>query len=284
MKSNVPLLGLHAGFLLPHPPILVPAVGQNREAEASVTVDAYRKIAHMIAEIQPDTLVILSPHAPLYRDYVYVYNGKKLSGSFSQFGASEPVMDFTQDSELRSLIISQLDDAGIPAGSLEKAHAKTPETGKDLDHGVLVPLHFIQEAYSTFSIVVLASGAFNTENQYVMGTCLRKAIELSGRSVCVIASGDLSHKVNVKSPYGAVKEGSIFDGAITEALRTSDIPALMSADPDFREKAAECGYGSIVILCGAFDGIKVTTSMISYEAPFGIGYCVASFMGEKVII
>ncbi len=280
MKRSVETTGLCAGFLLPHPPVLIPVVGQGREAEASATINACREAAALIARIKPETLVILSPHAPLFRDYVYVYNGSFLSGNFANFGASFPVMRFEQDTEFRTLLVNNLNKDGIQAGSLEKETFGIPDTGKELDHGVLVPLHFINEAYSSFKIVALASASYSVKDQYRIGVHIRKAADAAGRRVCIIASGDMSHKVNRESPYGAVREGALFDKALTDALRNSDTASLLTIDPVLREKGAECGYGSIVILCGAFDQVPLKTELIGYEAPFGIGYCVASFIPE----
>jgi len=36
--------------------------------------------------------------------------------------------------------------------------------------------------------------------------------------------------------------------------------------------AGECGLKSIVILLGILEGIKYEPELLSYEAPFGVGY------------
>ena len=52
------------GALLPHPPILLPAIGQGREKEAAATLQACGEAAREIASWEPDVLVLISPHAP----------------------------------------------------------------------------------------------------------------------------------------------------------------------------------------------------------------------------
>ena len=42
-------------------------------------------------------------------------------------------------------------------------------------------------------------------------------------------------------------------------------------------KAAECGLKSFIIMAGALDRKDVLPKLLSYEAPFGVGYAVASF-------
>ncbi len=99
-----------------------------------------------------------------------------------------------------------------------------------------------------------------------------------GRRICIIASGDMSHKVNDKSPYGMAPEGALFDRCVSNCIAQGNIAGLLSIEAGLREKAAECGYRSLVILCGAFDGEMPLTELLSYEAPFGIGYNVSKFM------
>jgi aromatic ring-opening dioxygenase LigB subunit len=106
-----------SGFLLPHPPVIIPQVGKGAEAKAAATVSAMNKVSEMIEEIKPDTVVLISPHAPLYRDYVFIYDSDILTGDFRSFGSGFK-KSFEQDSELRSLIAERLNEENIPAGSL----------------------------------------------------------------------------------------------------------------------------------------------------------------------
>ena len=276
MKSGNHPDGICAGFLIPHPPIIVPGVGKGKERAAVATINACREAARETALLGCDTVVLFSPHAPLYRDHVYVYGGSFVEGSFASFGADDARYRFECDTVLRDKLIDLLAEEGISAGS-------NPD--QELDHGALVPLHFLQEAFkSPIRVVIVASAAFDPEKQYRIGTLVRKAALEAGRMICIIASGDMSHKVSPDSPYGAAKEGAVFDRKITEALEASDRDALLGIDASLREKAAECGYGSIVILCGAFDGLPLETHLLGYEAPFGIGYCVASFLPGKAVV
>lgn len=263
-----------AGFLMPHPPVLVPAIGRGREREARKTGDACALVAARIAEFAPDTIVVISPHAPLFRDYLYVYDAPELTGSFVDFGAPAIRYTFPQDSGLRELFSQALRDAGIPSGSLTGSRSSFRSADGDLDHGVLVPLSFVREAYDDFRLLALSSSGFDPETALKTGTLLGQAIAESGARVCVVASGDMSHKVNEESPYGMVKEGALFDHEICRAFSSSRLSDVLSIDSDLRAGAAECGYNSIVMMYGAL-GETATSSLVSYEAPFGIGYCVA---------
>lgn len=270
--DQLPVLG--TSYLMPHPPVILGEVGKGREEEASATREFCAEAAREIAREKPETLVIFSPHAPLFSDYIYVYDGPILSGSFGTFGAPELIMRFEQDTELRTLLVDMMKSEGFHCGSLDE---KMSVTDRTLDHGVLVPLYFIRQAYPGFKIVALSSPVYTSDELRALGMIVRKAAKKSGRRISIIASGDMSHKVTEMSPYGKVEEGAVFDTAVCDSLRASDISSLLSIDSVLREKAAECGYGSLTILCGAFHAVPVQTRLIGYEAPFGIGYCVASF-------
>ncbi|MDD4570341.1 MAG: AmmeMemoRadiSam system protein A, partial [Tepidanaerobacteraceae bacterium] len=43
------------------------------------------------------------------------------------------------------------------------------------------------------------------------------------------------------------------------------------------KNAGECGLRSIWIMAGALDGYRVEPEVLSYEGPFGVGYCIARF-------
>ena len=68
---------------VPHPPLIVPGVGHGREREIQATVDAYREAARRIAELEPQTIVVSSPHTAMYLDYLHIAPGRGASGTFA---------------------------------------------------------------------------------------------------------------------------------------------------------------------------------------------------------
>jgi len=267
--------GVCSGFLMPHPPVLLPEIGKGRERDAEKTGAACIKVATLAADYNPQTIVIISPHAPLFSDYLFVYDGPVLRGSFARFGTGDLVLEAEQDEELREALLAQLEAEKIPAGSLSPQRLEKMGFEGDLDHGVLVPLYFLQKAGTAAKIVGISSPAMDISVLRKIGQCIAAASRESGRRVCVVGSGDMSHKVNHESPYGEVPEGTEFDRLISAALDSSDMKALYRIDPVLRVRAAECGYASLVILSACFETPRCTR--YSYEAPFGIGYCVAAF-------
>jgi len=111
----------------------------------------------------------------------------------------------------------------------------------------------------------------------MFGQLIAEAAEITGRKTVLIASSDLSHKLKNDGPYGFCQEGPEFDGLIAKALADGDFLALFKIPGELRERAAECGYNSLMILAGCFDKRKVDSRLLSYEGTFGVGYAIASF-------
>lgn len=263
-------MSILAAFVVPHPPLIVPEVGRGEEKEIHATTAAYEEVARQIAVLHPETVVLLSPHAPAYGDYFQITDGPVASGSFEAFGAPKVRLEAALDEEFIQKLSELCKTQDLPGGTLGGRQ-------KALDHGTLVPLYFIQPKNPDLRLVRIALSGLPLEEHYRLGMLIAKATKATGRSVVVVASGDLSHKLTAQGPYGFAEEGPIFDRQVTEALALGDFYTLLQLDRNFTSAAAECGLRSILILAGAMDSLDVTAKLLSYEGPFGVGYAVASF-------
>lgn len=269
-----------AAFLAPHPPIIIPAIGRSDHA-ADRTIAALQEAARDLAADAPETLVVLSPHAPLFNDFVFFYPGETLAGDFGRFGHPEVQLQRNGDPELALAIIKALQSRGFQGGFLTENQAQHYGLESGLDHGVLVPLYYLGEQVPDARLVALSSGDLGLEGELALGTCITEAATHLGRRIVLIASGDLSHKVNPQSPYGSCPEGELFDQAVVDILKSGDLPQLALIDQRIRERAAECGYRSLLTLIGAFHHQPVQTHFYHYEAPYGIGYGVCRFSARQ---
>ena len=251
------------GFLVPHPPLIVPGVGKGDEIPD--TRRAYEQITAEIEAINPETVVIISPHSILYGDYFHIAPGKSAEGDFGAFGAKNIKISASYDEEFANLIGDLARKAGVLAGSLGE---RKPE----LDHGVTVPLYFIKAR----RIVRISLSGYPAIDHYRLGMCIAQAGKSLSRNFVIIASGDMSHKLK-NSPYGFAEQGPEYDNLTRDLIKSGDMRGLVGISPALCEKAAECGYKSIVMLAGAFDGHKVDAKVLSYEGTFGVGYLAASF-------
>ena len=106
---------------------------------------------------------------------------------------------------------------------------------------------------------------------------LREAVEELGRRAVIVASGDLSHKLQSYGPYGFAPEGPQYDERIMDVCGRASFGELFDFDEAFCDRAAECGHRSFVIMAGAFDGLAVEAHRLSHEDVTGVGYGICTF-------
>ncbi len=263
----MPLL---AGFMVPHPPLIVPAVGRGGEAEIEETTKAYEKVAEEIAALKPETIIITSPHSIMYADYFHISPRDSAKGSFISFGAPEVSFRETYDTDLVEAICDLAAESDFPAGTMG-------ERDRHLDHGTMVPLWFIEKKYRDFRLVRTGLSGLPLTDHYKFGQMIAKAIEQTGRRTVIVASGDLSHKLQDYGPYGYAPEGPEYDKRIMDVMGRAAFGELLDFDETFCDKAAECGHRSFVIMAGAMDGRKVEAKVLSHQDVTGVGYGIGTF-------
>jgi AmmeMemoRadiSam system protein A len=259
--------------IVPHPPIILPQIGQGQEREIRATTAAYRELARRVRQLSPDTIVIISSHATSYADYFHISPGKKARGDMKRFGAEQLQVNVVYDEAFSLALETNAKRAGLPAGT-------KGERDKTLDHGTIIPLTFLAERELPCEVVRIGISGLCATEHYRLGKCIKKTAEELDRAVVVIASGDLSHKLLETGPYGYHASGPEFDRQATEAFASGDFLRLMTLDATLCEEAAECGLGTFWVLAGTLDRTDVRSELLNYEGPFGVGYAVAAFTPE----
>lgn len=264
-------MSISGAFIVPHPPIIMPQVGKGEEKKIQKTTDAYREAARMIRDLKPDTIILTSPHSVMYSDYFHISPGLSAKGDLAQFRAPHTSVSVQYDTEFVSALEKEAEKEGLRAGT-------QGEKDTALDHATVVPLSFINEQYTGYKLVRIGLSGLPVSDHYRLGMCIKKIAERSKKNIVFVASGDLSHRVTEEGPYGYAEEGPKFDQSVTDAMAKGDFLKFMTFDPNFTEKAAECGLRSFIIMAGALDGQDVDAHLLSYEGTFGVGYAVASFI------
>jgi AmmeMemoRadiSam system protein A len=258
---------------MPHPPLAVPKVGRGMENQILETLQAMHEIGAEIARVKPDTIIFITPHGTSFADYFYVAGGESAEGNFARFGAESANYSAKFDTKLVAEISRIASEKNFPAGTHGNAEAT-------LDHGVLVPMHFINAHFRDYKTVCVSQSGLNTASHFKFGEIIAQAVENSGVRAVIVASGDLSHKLG--GANGFAPEGEIFDRDIMNFLGEGNFDAMLSMCSTLRENAAECGYGSFAILAGCFADTNrnIFAQTLSYESPFGVGYGVVRFTCE----
>ncbi|MBR0444915.1 MAG: AmmeMemoRadiSam system protein A [Clostridia bacterium] len=263
-------MSILAAFMVPHPPMIVPEIGKGSEREIPETIRAYERVADEVARLEPDTLIITSPHSVMYADYFHISPGRSASGSFRQFRAPGVRFSEQYDTELVKRICELADAQDFPAGTLGERDAS-------LDHGTMIPLWFIRKRYAGGKIVRIGLSGLPLTEHYRLGQIIAQATGYTGKRAVVIASGDLSHKLQDYGPYGFAEEGPEYDRRIMDVCGRASFGELFDFSETFCEKAAECGHRSFVIMAGTLDGLNVKATELSHQDVTGVGYGICTF-------
>ncbi len=268
----MPILGT---FVVPHPPLIIPGVADEERAQIARTEDSYEKVGRRIAELKPEVILVISPHSIMYYDYIHISPGSEAEGNFAAYGAPKANYRVDYDSELVEEISKVVAEMNVSAGTLG-------EKNSALDHGTMIPMHFINKYYTDYKLVRIGIAGLPFKEHYAFGMCIKEAIERTGRKAVIVASGDLSHYLKDLGQYHFAPQGPEFDAKVTMDLAAADFKNFLYYDEEFCDAAGECGLRGFIIMAGALDRTAVKPEFLSYEGPFGVGYSVFCFevLGE----
>lgn len=267
--------------LSPHPPLLVPEIGGERIKDVARSAEGMRQMARELVDSCPETVIFITPHGNVFADAISALADSRLEGDFSDFGNHKKRTSCKNDRELLREIALRASSAGIDFVLLDQDTALHNELNPRLDHGILVPWHYLEEAgLSDVNIVPVSVAFLSLLELYHFGTLIRDAADALGRRVAIIASGDMSHRLKDEGPYDYHPDGERFDNEVKTWLEQGDVTAFLNISEELRNNAGECGYRSLVIMFGALDGRQFTPRVFSYEGPFGVGYLIAGFVPQ----
>jgi AmmeMemoRadiSam system protein A len=261
------------GIVAPHPPIMVDEVGGTEAKVTADSAEAMRHSADLLERFAPQTVVIVSPHAPTFADAFTVTGADRLHGDLAQFRASSVVHDVPGDPELARAIVDEATAAGLPVLIREEI---LRGRGESLDHGVLVPMSFLDRD-NRYPLVVISFSDLSAADHAELGRSIRRAAQRLGRRTALVASGDLSHRLTPSAPAGYSPRAHAFDEELVRHLSHADFHAVAAMDQRLREEAGECGWRSFLILGGFLEGTDAHARVLNYEGPWGVGYLTAVF-------
>ncbi len=258
------------GLIAPHPPIMVQSVGGPRSSATTASVEAMHRAARCLRHFAPETIVLISPHAPTSSNRFVVDDAAAYAGSLADFGDPR-VVQFAGDSDLAHEIVDRLRDSGLPA--ISRSEDDELRSGW-LDHASLVPLRFLDDE-GCCSLVVVSVSSLPYETHRKLGAVAAEAAQALGRRVAFVASGDLSHRLTEDAPAGYSPNARHLDATIVGLVEQGRFETLAEIDADLVFSGGECGLRSIIALGGYCCEDPAPARLLAYEGPWGVGYLTA---------
>ncbi len=256
------------GAIAPHSPLLVPTIGKEHRELLELTLKAYHELEHSLYLAKPDTLVILSPHAPMYADAFSGNIHDTFRGVLKEFGDHGTTVQAKADFLVLDHLHRALRDEGIPF---------TLTSQEELDYGFTIPLLFLTPHLPQLKVIPLATSLLGAQAHEEFGRQIHRVFQRENKRIAILASADLSHHANHQAAGGTLPEGQKFDTLVRQAVTQFRPMDLLQADIQMIEKADQCGYKPILTLLGALEGLNGSFRELCYEAPFGVGYFTARF-------
>lgn len=252
----------------PHPPIMLPTIGKENIEKVEKSIKSLKELNQKLIEAQPETIIIISPHGEFFTDSFNINTNAEYQADFEQFGDFATKFSYKPDLEFINRFKEQVETT-IPVVLTQH---------QNLDHGSSVPLYYLTEGLKEIKIVPINYCMLNFQKHIEFGQELKEAIFNTEKKIAVIASGDLSHRLSMDAPAGFSKRGKEFDKKLIKLLKEKKVDNILNIDPKLIEEAGECGLRSFLIMLGIVQNMNYEFEVLSYEAPFGVGYLVGEFL------
>ncbi|QEV20647.1 class III extradiol dioxygenase subunit B-like domain-containing protein [Streptomyces alboniger] len=237
---------LVAAAVCPCPPLLVPDVAAGAAPELEAARAACTDAIGVLAAARPDRLVVVGP--------------AELSGRGPHpQGARGSFRDFGVDLDVR---------LGSAQGDGEAAERELPPS-------LAVAAWLLgRTRWSAAPLEGLGVG-----EPLAAERCVQVGGEIGARAdrVALLVMGDASACRTLKAPGYLDERAAGFDAEVGRALGAADVAALRALDAELAYELKAAGRAPWQVLAGAADGAALSGELLYEDAPYGVGYFVATW-------
>ncbi|MFJ9726762.1 class III extradiol dioxygenase subunit B-like domain-containing protein [Streptomyces sp. NPDC101209] len=235
---------LVAAAICPCPPLLVPEVAAGAAPELDRARAACADALGVLAAARPDLLVVIGPADRSGRGP----HPEGTPGTFRGFGVEVDV---------------RLGGAGGGA------------PGRELPPSLAVAAWLLERTgWSDAPIEGLGVG-----EPLAADRCVAAGREIAARAgrVALLVMGDGSACRTLKAPGYLDERAAPFDAEVARALGAADVAALVALDADLAHELQASGRAPWQVLAGAAEGADLAGALLYEDAPYGVGYVVATW-------
>lgn len=256
--------------IVPHSPSTLPGMAAPA-ASLEKTRAALKELEGELYVMQPDTLLLISPHAPMNQSSFSVNFSPEFICTYEDFGDTTTSLRLHGDIELVSKIREYADEH--PNGNTVNVI-----TQPDLDYGATVALYHLAQHLPAVKIIPISLAQLPIEQHYQFGEMLRSVALNSNKRIAIISSVELGHTLTADSSHGYHPAGETFQAAVLTAVRSGDLTQLQSLNLELAESAQAINeFRTLVLLSGALSHAGVHSTILSQEVDRGSGLVVAQF-------
>lgn len=243
---------LVAAAVCPCPPLLVPEVAASAAPELDTARAACADALGVLAAARPDLLLVVGPAERPGRG-VFPQGSR---GTFRGYGVGIDVHL----------------GAGPPAGARTGDGAAGE---RELPGSLAVGAWLLERAgWAGAPVEALGVG-----EPLEADRCVATGRELAGRAaqVAMLVMGDASACRTLKAPGYLDERAAPFDAEAARALGTADLAAIKNLDTGLAFRLKASGRAPWQVLAGAAEGAGLAGALLYDDAPYGVGYLVATW-------
>lgn len=249
--------------ILPHSPLLLPGLIDEARKAVGKTTAAINNVGEKILAKKPDVVLVISAHtgaADGFNKYA-LFQGPEFNYAFNQFG------DLATNGSFKGAV-------GFIHHLKEKLEIKFPlplVSADLLPYTLAIPLVCLGGVLNNLAVACLQiPKEISADEIKQLATLLGEEISNMSERVAVIAAGDLAHTNETSNT-----KAKIFDQLFQAACHNNSLNKLTNMDILARREVKECLWAPVTLLYSLLGECKISTQIISYEMPVGIGFLVA---------
>ncbi|NEW74690.1 class III extradiol dioxygenase subunit B-like domain-containing protein [Streptomyces rhizosphaericus] len=246
---------LIAAAVCPCPPLLVPEVAAGAAPELDGLRAECFEVIHALAAARPERLIVLGPADRAGRGP----HAQGAPGSFRGFGVEVDVRL-----------------AAPVTGGSGREGAADGGSSRSLPTSLAVGAWLLEHAGWDPAVPVEGLGV---GEPLAAERCIQVGRELAGRAerVALLVMGDGTACRTLKAPGYLDERAAAFDAEMARSLAAADTGALAALDEELAYELKAAGRAPLQVLAGAGEGARLKGELRYDEAPYGVGYFVASW-------
>lgn len=252
--------------LIPHSPLLLPSIAKDAHDKLTKTLEGLAALKSSLSHLGIDTVVLIkTPEQGRRRRTVFELQlAQQYSVDVSKFGDLVTKGSFACDTVLGTEI----------KGNIRDAHISLALTSNDYpEYTAGIPLLALFEGLP-IKVVIVQPPDTDARTLFSFGCALTNTLQRSAKHIVCLAAGDCAHCMKKGKKEEHEQTCLPFDYMFIDALQKKTSDALLSIKRGDIQRLNACAVQPSIVLRGILDSLSWSAHLLSYEAPFGVGYTV----------
>ncbi len=278
---------INYSVILPHGFNLIPELYPDESEKWQKLIRAMETTAEEIFLMDPEVIIIASPHNLRIDGQIGIVNSEWLEGEWWNSTKTKKVtLRLKCDRDFASLFYEYTKER-IPIVSVNFGALDGDLSSMRMDWGTLIPLWFVYREYEKGKknippvVLITPSREIPWKNLVYLGRSLSHICEKKEKKAVFIASCDQGHAHDPEGPYGYHPAAKVFDDQICSLIQNNRLETLLDLTPEFIEQAKPDSFWQMLILLGIIERNDLKNELCFYECPSYYGMIVANFKKRK---